>query len=632
MSNRTKSSKNINSDSNNTAGFQQRQNGLLSWEDTKAVFTGGDNGMTLEEQQLTIAMSMLFLMLIVSAIVNFIVFPDNIMFCCVTAIPPFAIIAIFMFNGLVFHEKIGQISKYEIMFFFTFHVVAIFFLMGGLNGVSGPWIVFALSMTSLILRGLPRQNMLLFETGVFIIAYHLERRYPQYIVVRSEEAMRIVSIASVIEVGFFVAIVIVLQSRIAMFANNKNMALSQELSCANEELTAQNEEILATNENLINLTDRLNEALTSQKLFTASMNHELRAPLNGVLGCMQMLKGADNLTRAQVEVLNAASHSANALVHIVNDLLDYAKIEAGEFQIIEGDFDLKEIVDETPMLFANMIREKGIKLNTEIDDKTPCLLYGDSARIQQIVTNLISNAVKYTHAGEVFYRIKVEDSILKFEVEDTGEGISDDAMEVLFTPFKRLNEGEHKKIQGTGLGLYVTYNLTKKMGGTIEVQSELGKGTKFTVQIPIRVVDANVTYDSKRDDGERLLEVDYSGLKLLCVDDSRVNLMVFEKVVGRATGAYIKVVDSGVNALALLEKEQFDIIFLDHQMPDMDGIETFNRIRQMGIKCPIVALTADAGVEKEIYFREKGFDGFVAKPMKAEAVMETIVRLTNQIL
>lgn len=580
----------------------RRKLGMLTRQDLINAYTNADDGTSLEYKQLVISMSMLMVMLIMTVISAAVAFPGNVEYICLTMIMPISVVVIFAFNAVVFKERIGSISKYGVILMLVTYVCGTYFMAGGLLGPSGVWMVFTVIFSALALRGAPRQIVVLIEGLVFLVVHLYGLFNPERIGHYPEGPTMIMLTFSVAEIMIFATIVVVFQTRVAM----------------------------QTTQRLVDTTNKLNEALTSQKLFTASMNHELRAPLNGVLGCMQMLQGADNLTKSQHEIIGASFRSANALVHIVNDLLDYAKIEAGEFQIIKDKFDLKQIIDESATIFANLMREKGLKLTIEADPDMPCLLYNDGARLQQIVNNLLSNAVKYTPSGEIWFRAKVKANTLSIEVQDTGEGISEEALEVLFTPFKRLNEGEHKKIQGTGLGLYVTYSLAKRMGGNITVDSTLGEGTTFTVTIPVEIVDETVTYSSPREVKGQKADADYSGLNLLCVDDSKVNLMVFDKVVGKATNANITLAESGKEALELVASDKYDVIFLDHQMPDMDGVETFKRIRDMNISTPIIALTADAGSEKMTMFMDIGFDGFVEKPMKVESVMETLGRLFNQ--
>ena len=601
--------------------------GKITFEDIKNSFLGIDDGTAIEWKQLVIAMIMLIFMLISSVVSSYVIWPGT--FIPVVNILMIVLIRIiFLFNSLVFKEEIGAISKFAVVYLMLLYVIGIFFQTGGIPGVSGVWIIFLITFTSLILRRKPRIIVLITELIAFSSIGYYAHIHPEKILNYPEELVLPLNIYSIFQITTFIVVVIILQTRLVMTERNRNRLLQEELLANNEELQASNDEIMEVNHNLEEMTEQLNDALASQKMFTASMNHELRAPLNGVMGGIQVLKASDNLTKEQHEILNASFHSANALIHIVNDLLDYAKIEAGEFQIIKENFNLKDIIEEIPLLLSNMMREKGLEYILEVEPDMPCLLYGDGTRIQQILSNLFSNAVKYTFRGSITLSVKVADNNLVISVKDTGEGISDEAKEVLFTPFKRLNEGEHKKIQGTGLGLYVTHNLVNQMCGTISVESKLGVGSTFTVVIPIEIVDEKVTY-ANNEAAKKEQGPDFSHMNILCVDDSSVNLLVFEKLINKITRAGITTANSGAEALEIVDKEKFDVIFLDFQMPEMDGMQTLMNIRDKGITTPIVVLTGETGSDVADKFRGMGFDGYVSKPMKPNEVIGMMARFAG---
>lgn len=601
--------------------------GKITFEDIKNSFLGIDDGTAIEWKQLVIAMIMLIFMLISSVVSSYVIWPGT--FIPVVNILMIVLIRIiFLFNSLVFKEEIGAISKFAVVYLMLLYVIGIFFQTGGIPGVSGVWIIFLITFTSLILRRKPRIIVLITELIAFSSIGYYAHIHPEKILNYPEELVLPLNIYSIFQITTFIVVVIIFQTRLVMTERNRNRLLQEELLANNEELQASNDEIMEVNHNLEEMTEQLNDALASQKMFTASMNHELRAPLNGVMGGIQVLKASDNLTKEQHEILNASFHSANALIHIVNDLLDYAKIEAGEFQIIKENFNLKDIIEEIPLLLSNMMREKGLEYILEVEPDMPCLLYGDGTRIQQILSNLFSNAVKYTFRGSITLSVKVADNNLVISVKDTGEGISDEAKEVLFTPFKRLNEGEHKKIQGTGLGLYVTHNLVNQMCGTISVESKLGVGSTFTVVIPIEIVDEKVTY-ANNEAAKKEQGPDFSYMNILCIDDSSVNLLVFEKLINKITRAGITTANSGAEALEIVDKEKFDVIFLDFQMPEMDGMQTLMNIRDKGITTPIVVLTGETGSDAADKFRGMGFDGYVSKPMKPNEVIGMMARFAG---
>lgn len=596
-----------------------RKYGMLPFSDMKAAFLNKDNGMSIERKQLTVAISLFFVMLWIMVIETFCLFPNTI-FPFLTLLLPFAIIGIFFFDAVVLKEEIGDVSKYGIVTLLVLYVGFLMYFTGGIQGTGQIWMLFVLTFTALAIHGRPRVVMILIEVVVYGILGIFWYYYPEYISQIPEDKAHIMNLCSICEIACFIVAIIAVQSKIVLDENKKNYELREELAINNEELIASNEEVMHVNEELLELTERLNEALASQKLFTAAMNHELRAPLNGVLGGIEVIKDADNLREDQEEILKVSYQSAKSMISLVNDLLDYAKLEAGEFVIIKEKFNLKDMAKQVSVLHETLAREKGLNYVVKMPEGDSCNLIGDGTRIQQIITNLLSNAIKYTQDGSVELHIDRKENCLWIEIRDTGEGISQEAMDVLFTPFKRLNEGEHKKIQGTGLGLFVTHMLVTKMAGTIEVESEVGKGSTFTVSIPVEVAEEDSVPDS-RDKGE----IDLSDHTFLCVDDSAINIKIFQSLLEKKTGAKIESATSGADAIELVKKHNYDIIFLDSMMPNMDGTQTFQRMREMGIATPIVVLTGETGRENE--FTQIGFDGYLEKPTTADALTQVIQKL-----
>ncbi len=399
-----------------------------------------------------------------------------------------------------------------------------------------------------------------------------------------------------------------------------------------EELEANNEELIATNDNLITTTDRLRDAMERQRLFTASMNHELRSPLNGILGILQIVRDDDTLSEENRGNIETAIGSSKTLLQIVNDLLDFSKMEAGEFSITKEQFNLRTVVDSIQANIKPQAIAKGLDFSTEISPDTPAIMTGDSVRIGQIITNIASNGVKYTSEGYVKLNIYVTDkNKLVIAVKDSGQGIAPDAIDDLFVPFKRLNEQNNKKIQGTGLGLNIVKNLVEAMNGTIKVESELGKGSVFTVAIPVSDIDAGSTFENaKEEKQEETIHIpELSGKKILCVDDNKVNLAVFRGMF-KGTNAIIETAYDGQLALEALEKTKYDIVFLDHMMPEMDGLEVFDEhMKKEGLNkdTPFVMLTGNATKESEKEYLSHGLTAYLAKPIIKEALFDTIEKL-----
>jgi len=370
-------------------------------------------------------------------------------------------------------------------------------------------------------------------------------------------------------------------------------------------------------------------ALESQKFFVNSMNHELRSPLNGILGLLDILYSDGNLTNSQRDYINKAQDSSKILLRIVNDLLDYAKLEAGDFPINKEEFSLKDLISNIKGNSIPLCVVKRLDFSIDVDENTPCSLSGDLIRIEQIIMNLISNSIKYTDIGFIKVNIKIENDSLIASVEDTGHGMTNEMMQNLYVPFKR-DEANNKAIQGTGLGLAIVYRLLKQMGGSIDVSSEVEMGTTFTVNIPIEIIDNELVVGDIAEIRSNTTEKpNFSGKRILCVDDNNVNILVFKGLL-KETGCFIDSALSGKAAIQLSQIYKYDIIFMDHMMPEMDGIETFKRIRNgygSNRNTPVVALTANAGLEAESLYYDSGFDGYLPKPLERQMLYDTLFDL-----
>lgn len=396
--------------------------------------------------------------------------------------------------------------------------------------------------------------------------------------------------------------------------------LREALLVANNEMSSQNDE-------LKRLTDELKKKNEDQRTFTASMNHELRTPLNGIIGSMQVMLQDETLTDEQRGDIERALKSGNILLEIVNNMLDFSKMEAGQFEIVEQNFDLKDVVETTIKTYEPAAKEKGLDYITEISEDTICSLKGDSTRIQQIIMNLVSNAIKYTDTGSVTVSFVVDNEKLIFAVQDTGQGMSEAAKSNLFTPYKRFNVVKNANIQGTGLGLAIVNNLINSMGGSIVVDSEVGKGSKFTVVLPVSIVDDTLRWNSERTvEHVEVRDLNLSGKRILCVDDNKVNLAIFKGLL-KNTNAELDLVNSGKAAIEQSVGKKYDIIFMDCMMPEMDGIEAMKRIREVSdinSPTPVIALTANAGPTKEAEYKEIGFQGYLPKPIIREELLSLL--------
>lgn len=392
------------------------------------------------------------------------------------------------------------------------------------------------------------------------------------------------------------------------------------------EKTLLSQKVEAANEELRSMLDKIQRLSESRKLFTASMNHELRTPLNVIIGLLQIVLSEGGLSQTQQEYISNAYKSSMTMLELVNELLDIAKMETDEFKIRQERFNLDDLIYNVKKSTEALAVSKGLEFRLAVTDNARESFYGDELRINQVINNLVSNAIKYTDNGSVELTIDYMNGELIINCADTGQGISEEAQKVLFDPYVRINESKNRMIQGTGLGLSIVKKIVDKMNGHIQVQSELDKGTTFMVSIPLERAQWADELFVEEDYISEQHSVDLSTLRVLCVDDMKVNVTVFEGLL-KSTGMKVDKAYSGPEAINMSEMNKYDIIFMDHQMPNMDGVEALKLIRE---KCdinkntPVIVLTGNVGEEYEKLYDEAGFDGYLTKPIIKEGLLATI--------
>lgn len=389
----------------------------------------------------------------------------------------------------------------------------------------------------------------------------------------------------------------------------------------------------------INLS--LEQANEAKSIFLARMSHEIRTPINAVIGMNEIImrESAERNIIGYASNIETASHT---LLSLINDILDFSKIESGLMKIVPDEYDTYDLIRECYTLLDMRARDKGLTLKLEYNEKLPSVLKGDEVRIRQIITNLLSNAVKYTDNGSITFDVdfvkKADDRIdLIIRVTDTGRGISEEGMKTIFDSFSRADERQNRNIEGTGLGLSITKQLIDLMEGSIDVKSEYGRGSEFTAVIPQTAVSSEPMGDfwTKYNAGEGTGENYHESFKapdarILVVDDVSVNLKIFTLLL-KNTEVMIDTADSGARGLELYKENHYDMIFLDHMMPQMDGIETFEEIRKTdrykSERTPVVVLTANAieGADKE--YLAIGFTDYLTKPVQSDELERVIVKL-----
>jgi signal transduction histidine kinase/DNA-binding response OmpR family regulator len=380
--------------------------------------------------------------------------------------------------------------------------------------------------------------------------------------------------------------------------------------------------------------------------FLATMSHEIRTPMNAIIGIAQIQLQKEDLPDEYASALQMISNSGNNLLGIINDILDLSKIETGRLELNLSEYDMPSLINDTVQLNIIRIGSKRIEFKLDLDENLPSRLYGDELRLKQILNNLLSNAIKYTDEGQVKLSIdhflRGGDVLLRFAVEDTGQGMKLEDQRQLFSEYSRFNAEANRATEGTGLGLNITRRLVQMMDGEITVESEYGKGSTFTVTVQQKAVECpvigaelagrlcNFSFIGDRQTAKLNITRDPMPYgSVLVVDDLDTNLYVAEGLLS----PYKLKIDTVNSGFAAIEKTEngnvYDIIFMDHMMPQMDGIETTEKLRAMGYKGVIVALTANALVGNDEMFARRGFDGFIPKPIDARhlnAVLNKFIR------
>lgn len=370
--------------------------------------------------------------------------------------------------------------------------------------------------------------------------------------------------------------------------------------------------------------DAADQANKAKSNFLANMSHEIRTPMNAIIGMDEMIlrDAKDAKIKRYARDIQSAGKT---LLSIINDILDLSKIESGKMELNPVEYDFASVLNDIVNMTMNKAREKGLFYELEVAPDIPSVLIGDEIRIRQIILNLTNNAIKYTESGriDIYISFEHDESRLVIRVSDTGMGIRREDMNKLFSSFQRLDETKNRNIEGTGLGLNITKQLIEMMGGTINVESEYGKGSVFTARIIQRVSDATPIGDYT----ERLNSVQNEiqefkpaliapDARILIVDDNDMNLEVITEMM-RDTRIRITTACSGKECLEILRRENFDIVLLDQMMPEMSGVQTLEEIKKehLADETPVIALTADAIVgARESYIRE-GFTDYLSKPV-----------------
>ncbi len=490
----------------------------------------------------------------------------------------------------------------------------VYFSGGGIYGGSPVWFVFCFVYVSLTVENKKRVIFLYILGSVMtVIVFWLSYRHPELVSAHTREEAIADAVAAIILVSLLISLMVNFQMKIFRDKNRQVREKSKEV-------------------------EELNRA---QNRFFSSMSHELRTPINTIIGLNEMILRED-VSDEVAEDARSIQGASKMLLALINDVLDMSKLESGKMDIVPVSYDVGAMFSEIVNMVWGRAKDKGLALHVDVDSKTPSQLFGDEVRIKQILINLLNNAIKYTSEGSVTLSVQCDtlDSNrvrLVITVADTGLGIKKENIPLLFNAFKRVDEEKNRNVEGTGLGLSIVKQLVDLMGGEIQVNSIYTKGSTFVVTLEQEIVDP-------KELGELGLETRHAlnvrehyrqsfeapDVHLLIVDDNDTNLMVASKLL-RDTKVNIDIALSGLECLKKTFSEQYDLIFMDHLMPGMDGIECLNKIRSqeggLNRETPVVVLTANAGSDNQALYSKAGFDGYILKPVSGTVLESTLLKI-----
>ena len=488
----------------------------------------------------------------------------------------------------------------------------VFIMSGGMDSGTPVWFVLGLVYIFLLFKGKELAIALGVSFASFLATYVVTYLQPELLMDVSRKYGYVDSFITLMNVSIFIGI----------------LMKTQQITYDQERRLAQQQK------------NEIEQIARSKDNFFANMSHEIRTPINTIIGLNEMILREDISDEIAENAINI-QNASKMLLTTINDILDLSKLESGNMEIVPAQYDVSSMFSDLVNLIWIRAHQKELEFKVDIDHELPSMLYGDEVRIKQVVTNMLTNAVKYTEKGSVTLSAKAErtapdEILLRISVADTGKGIRKEDLEDLFSSFKRVDETDNRKIEGTGLGLNISKQLVEMMGGKLTVDSVYHKGSVFAMEIKQRIVNVNpigvISFGAQKQlDYRSRYRQSFSApdARVLVVDDNEMNRMVVTKLL-RGTGMKIDTAESGKECLKRTAESAYHVILMDHMMPKMDGEETMRAVRSQSKgfcqKVPIIALTANVMSNAEQAYRDMGFDGYLAKPINSTLLEASLLK------